>query len=320
MVPLEFSPTVTVSELVALHPLRKMPHSTSTQANLKTVRTRNRDSPRLRCLVALVCPSLSLDPTKGGDVKDNNVRIFFAELIGTMVLVLGGCGTAVLATGGFPLKDAPGGLSVGILGVAIAFGLTLLVMAYAIGPISGCHINPAVTLGMVIAKKTTVVMLPVYWVAQIVGGIIGALFIKIIASGVTDWKMGNKAGAFATNGYGIHSPGRFSLAAVGVTEVVLTMLLVLVVIHTTRKDFAIGFGGIAVGLTLTLVHLISIPVDNTSVNPARSFAVAIFKGGFALDQIWAFIVFPLIGAIIAALIAIFVFNEPKKVASSAATS
>lgn len=251
-------------------------------------------------------------------MKDNNVKIFIAELIGTMVLVLGGCGTAVLATGGFPLKDSPAGLTVGVLGVAIAFGLSLLIMAYAIGPISGCHINPAVTLGMVLAKKTKGAMLPVYWVAQIVGGILGALIIKIIASGVNNWKMGSSAGAFATNGYGIHSPGRFPLASVAVAEVVLTALFVLVVIHTTRKDFAVGFGGIAAGLMLTLVHLISIPVDNTSVNPARSFAVAIFKGSFALDQVWAFVVFPLIGGVIAAIIAVYVFNEPKKVVTAPA--
>lgn len=249
-------------------------------------------------------------------MKDNNVKIFLAELIGTMVLVLGGCGTAVLATGGFPLDADGAGLSVGVLGVAIAFGLTVLVMAYAIGPISGCHINPAVTLGLVIAGKVKAGMIPVYWAAQIVGGIIGALIIKVVASGAKGWKMpGNDvAGAFATNGYGKLSPGGFSLGAVAVTEIVLTTLFVLVVIHTTRKDFAAGFGGIAAGLMLTLVHLISIPVSNTSVNPARSFGVALFKGGDALSQqVWAFFVFPLIGAIIAGLIAVYVFTEPKKV-------
>ena len=253
-------------------------------------------------------------------MKDNNVKIFIAELIGTMVLVLGGCGTAVLATGGFPIDADNGvGLSVGVLGVALAFGLTVLVMAYAIGPISGCHINPAVTLGMVIAKKTQASMLPIYWAAQIVGGIAGALVIKIIASGVKGWKMPSGAGAFATNGYGKLSPGGFSLGAVAVAEVILTALFVLVVIHTTRKDFAPGFGGIAAGLMLTLVHLISIPVSNTSVNPARSFGVALFKGGDALSsQVWAFFVFPFIGAIIAALIATYVLTEDKKVTSSAA--
>ena len=248
-------------------------------------------------------------------MKDDNVKIFIAELIGTMVLVLGGCGTAVLATGGFPL-DGENNASVGILGVSIAFGLTVLVMAYAIGPISGCHINPAVTLGLVIAKKVRAGMIPIYWVAQIVGGIIGAIIIKIIASGVPGWKMpGNRvAGGFATNGYAKLSPGGFSLGAVAIAEIILTALFVLVVIHTTRKDFAVGFGGIAAGLMLTLVHLISIPVSNTSVNPARSFGVALIKGGDALSsQVWAFIVFPLVGAVIAGLLATYVFTEPKKI-------
>ena len=252
-------------------------------------------------------------------MKDNNVKIFIAEFIGTMVLVLGGCGTAVLATGAFPVDEAPDGLSVEVLGVAIAFGLTVLCMAYAIGPISGCHINPAVTLGMVIAKKTKAGMIPIYWTAQIAGGIIGALFIKIIASGAPNWKMpGEVAGGFATNGFDKLSPGGFSLGAVATAEILLTALFVLVVIHTTRKDFAPGFGGIAAGLMLTLVHLISIPVSNTSVNPARSFGVAIIKGGDALSsQVWAFIVFPLIGSIIAGLIAIYVFTEAKKVETKA---
>lgn len=270
--------------------------------------------PRFRCQNALSFDPLSIGLTKGDDMKDNNVKIFVAEFIGTMVLVLGGCGTAVLATGAFP-TDADGtGLSVGVLGVALAFGLTVLCMAYAIGPISGCHINPAVTLGMVVAKKTKAAMIPIYWAAQIAGGIIGALFIKIIASGAPGWKMpGNVAGGFATNGFGKLSPGGFSLGAVGFTELLLTALFVLVVVHTTRKDHAPGFGGIAAGLMLTLVHLISIPVSNTSVNPARSFGVAIIKGGDSIGQVWAFFVFPLIGAIVAGIIAIYVLSEPKKV-------
>ena len=244
----------------------------------------------------------------GGDVKDNNVRIFVAELIGTMVLVLGGCGTAVLATGAF--ND---GLNVGALGVAIAFGLTVLVMAYAIGSISGCHINPAVTLGLVLAKKVKLSALPIYWVAQVVGGIVGGLIIKIIVSGNSDWKKpGNDvAGAFATNGFDKLSPGGFSLGAVALTEIVLTAIFVLVVIHTTWKSFPEGFGGITAGLTLTLVHLISIPVSNTSVNPARSLGVALFQGGDQLGQVWAFIVFPLIGAIVAGIITLFVLPEDK---------
>lgn len=243
-------------------------------------------------------------------MKDNNVRIFVAELIGTMVLVLGGCGTAVLA-GKAITEDAP---AVGALGVAIAFGLSVLVMAYAIGSISGCHINPAITLGLVLSGKVKAGLLPIYWVAQVVGAIVGALIIKIVASGNPDFKMGGNdaAGAFATNGYGKLSPGGFSLGSVAVIEIVLTMILVLVVIHTTWKSFPAGFGGIAVGLLVTLIHLISIPVSNTSVNPARSVGVALFQGGDQLGQVWAFIVFPLVGAILAALISLFLLPEDKK--------
>lgn len=230
-----------------------------------------------------------------------------------MVLVLGGCGTAILATGAFP-TDGDGSLNVGILGVSFAFGLSLLVMAYAIGSISGCHINPAVTLGLVIAKKTKTSLLPVYWAAQAAGAIVGAILIKIIAGGVKDWNIKNST--FATNGFGDHSPGGFPLSSVAVAEVLFTAIFVLIVIHTTRKDFPIGFGGITAGLALTLIHLISIPVSNTSVNPARSLGVALMKGGDPLSQLWAFWVFPLIGAILAALIAIFLLPEDKKAASA----
>lgn len=243
-------------------------------------------------------------------MKDNTVKIFVAEIIGTMVLVLGGCGTAILATGAFP-TDGDGALDVGTLGVSFAFGLSVLVMAYAIGSISGCHINPAVTLGLVIAKKTRATLLPVYWVAQAVGAILGALFIKIIASGVKDWSIDDSG--FATNGFDKLSPGGFSLGAVGLAEILFTAIFVLVVIHTTRKDFPVGFGGITAGLTITLIHLITIPVSNTSVNPARSLGVALMKGGDPLGQLWAFWVFPLVGAIIAAIIALYVLPEDKKV-------
>lgn len=255
----------------------------------------------------IVFTSRAVELEKGDDVKDDNVKIFIAELIGTMVLVLGGCGTAVLATS----SANNGALSVGTLGVSLAFGLSVLVMAYAIGPISGCHINPAVTLGLVIAKKTRAAAIPIYWIAQLTGAIIGALIIKLIASGVKTFDISKVS--FATNGYGAHSPGKYSLSAVGISEIVFTMVFVLVVIHTTRKDFSAGFAGLTAGLTITLIHLVSIPVSNTSVNPARSFGVAIFKGDYALDQYWAFAVFPLIGAIIAAIIGAYVFSETKKV-------
>lgn len=243
-------------------------------------------------------------------MKDNKVKIFVAEAIGTMVLVLGGVGTAVLATGAFPVGSEEG-LNVGVLGVAFAFGLSLLVMAYTIGSISGCHINPAVTLGLVIAKKCRGSLLPLYWAAQVTGAVIGALFIKVIAGGAKGFDIGETS--FATNGYGSLSPGGFSLGAVALAEILFTAIFVLVVIQTTRKGFPSGFGPISAGLALTLVHLISIPVSNTSVNPARSFGPALIKEGSALnDQLWAFVLFPLIGAIIAGLIALFVLPEDKK--------
>lgn len=298
-----------------MHPLKNISEQIRIEIILTIFKSKVRKGPSFKRLFELSCVSLSIGLTKGDDVKDNNVKIFIAEFIGTMVLVFGGCGTAVLATGGFPVDADGAGLSVGVLGVALAFGLTLLCMAYAIGPISGCHINPAVTLGLVVAKKVKAGMMPIYWSAQVTGGIVGALFIKIIASGAANWKMpGEVAGGFATNGFGKLSPGGFSLGAVITSEILLTALFVLVVIHTTRKDFASGFGGITAGLMLTLVHLISIPVSNTSVNPARSFGVAIIKGGDALSsQVWVFILFPLIGAAIAGIIAHYVLTEPKKV-------
>jgi len=285
-------------------------------ATLKNARSRVQTVlikyPLLSFIITLMFKTLSL-MSLGGDVKDNNVRIFVAELIGTMVLVLGGCGTAILATGAF--ND---GLNVGALGVSIAFGLSVLIMAYAIGSISGCHINPAVTLGLVLAKKVKASLLPIYWVAQVAGGIVGALIIKIIVSGNKDFRMdaGDVPGAFATNGFDELSPGGFSLGAVAVAEIVLTAIFVLVVIHTTWKAFPAGFGGLTAGLTITLIHLISIPVSNTSVNPARSLGVALFQGKDQLNQVWAFIVFPLVGAIIAAVISLFLLPEDKSVATA----
>jgi len=218
--------------------------------------------------------------------------IIFAELIGTFVLVLGGCGTAVLA-----------GKNVGYLGVSIAFGLTLLVMAYAIGGISGCHINPAVTLGLVIAKKCKAEDAGWYVLGQIVGAILagGVLFaIAVSQTGATASSV--RATGFASNGFGAHSPELYKLVAAILVEVVLTALLVFVVASTFHKNFPGGFGGVAVGLSLTLIHLISIPVDNTSVNPARSIGVAVFTGGWALSQLWVFIIFPLVGGALGALV------------------
>jgi aquaporin Z len=220
--------------------------------------------------------------------------ILFAELIGTFVLVLGGCGTAVLAGSA---------TFVGTLGVALAFGLTLLVMAYAIGGISGCHINPAVTLGLILAKKCKTEDAPYYVIGQIVGGILaGAVIFGIAVSRAGATASSVRVGGFASNGYGAHSPDLYKLVAAILVELVLTALLVFVVCSTFHKSFPGGFGGLAVGLTLTLIHLISIPVDNTSVNPARSIGVAVFEGGWALKQLWVFIIFPLIGGAIGALV------------------
>jgi aquaporin Z len=222
------------------------------------------------------------------------VRIFVAELIGTMVLIVGGPGTAILATGGF--FDSG---SVEVLGVSLAFGLALLAMAYAIGSVSGCHINPAVTIGLWLHKKIDTALVPVYVVAQLVGATIGALLIWAIAAGAPG-DFDPSPQNFAVNGWANLSPGGFDFTAMVATEILMTAILVFVVLSTTHRAFTPAAGGLAVGLTLTLLHLISIPVDNTSVNPARSFGVAIFAGGDALEQLWAFFVFPVIGAVVGA--------------------
>ena len=215
-----------------------------------------------------------------------------AEVFGTFWLVFGGCGSAVLAAG-FPT------LGIGFVGVSFAFGLTLLTMVYAIGPISGCHINPAVTLGLFAAKRFPAKEILPYWGAQIVGGAIGGGILYAIASGKTGFDV--HAG-FASNGYGIHSPGGFSMLSAIVAEIVLTFMFLFVILGSTERRAPGGFAGIAIGLALTLIHLISIPVDNTSVNPARSLGVAIFAGGDYLGQVWLFLVMPLIGAAVAGFV------------------
>ncbi len=225
----------------------------------------------------------------------HRVRIFVAEAIGTAVLLIGGPGTAILATGGF-FKTG----SVGVLGVSFAFGLSLLAMAYAIGNVSGCHINPAVTIGLWMSRKLDAALVPVYVVAQLVGAAVGGLVIWLVATGGPG-NFDPSTDNFAVNGWANLSPGGFGFGAMIVTELVMTAILVFVVLSTTHRAFTPAAGGLAVGLTLTLIHLISIPVDNTSVNPARSFGVAIFAGGDALQQLWAFIVFPVVGAILGAL-------------------
>jgi len=237
---------------------------------------------------------------------NDNIRIPIAEALGTTVLVIGGPGTAIFATGGFNQ-----GLDVGALGVSIAFGFSLLCMAYLIGRISGCHINPAVTIGMIIAKKIDVAKSAPYFIGQFAGGIIGAGIIALVLSGTDGYLSQAQDAGFASNGFGEHSPGGFDLLSVAIFEIVVTAIFVLIVLGTTStKGVPTGFGPIAAGLGLTLVHLISIPVSNTSVNPARSFATAVFQGDWALGQVWAFIVFPAIGAALAGALWMIV-GEPE---------
>jgi aquaporin Z len=205
---------------------------------------------------------------------------------------LGGCGSAVLAAG---IPE----LGIGYMGVSLAFGLTVLTMAYTVGHISGGHFNPAVSLGLAVAGRFSWSELPMYWVAQVLGGVAGAAVLYVIASGgAADWT----AGGFASNGYGALSPHGYSLTAVLVAEVVLTAFFLIIILGATSKGAPAGFAPIAIGLGLTLIHLISIPVSNTSVNPARSLAAAIFADTGALGQVWAFWVAPLVGAAIGAII------------------
>jgi aquaporin Z len=215
-----------------------------------------------------------------------------AEFIGTFWLVLGGCGSAVLAAG-FPE------LGIGFAGVALAFGLTVLTMAFAIGHISGCHLNPAVSLGLAVAGRFRFSELPAYVIAQVLGAILAAAVLAYIAGGAPGFDI---AGGLASNGYGDHSPGGYSMQAGFVTEVVLTLMFLFVILGATDKRAPAGFAPIAIGLCLTLIHLISIPVTNTSVNPARSTGPALLVGDWALAQLWMFWVAPLIGAAIAGVV------------------
>ena len=229
---------------------------------------------------------------------NQDLRIGLAEALGTAVLVFGGAGTAIFATGGFGET-----LSVGILGVSLAFGLTLLTMAYLIGRISGCHINPAVTIGMLATRKLAPAKSAPYFIGQFAGGIIGAGLIALILVGTEGFLGQAQEAGFAANGYGAHSPGGFDLLSVAVIEVVATAVFVLIVLGTTNEHgVPKGFGPIAAGLGLALVHMISIPVSNTSVNPARSLGTAIFQGDWALGQVWAFLLFPALGALLAGAI------------------
>ena len=225
----------------------------------------------------------------------------YAEFIGTFWLVLGGCGSAVLAAA-FP------NVGIGLLGVSLAFGLTLLTMAFAIGPISGCHINPAVTIGLWAGGRFAGKDVVPYIVAQVIGGIVAAFVLYIIASGKAGFSL---SGGLAANGYGAHSPGGYSLLACIVSEVVMTFMFLTVILGATDARAPVGFAGIPIGLSLTLIHLISIPVTNTSVNPARSTGPAVFVGGWALDQLWLFWVAPIAGALLAGFVYRMVFAEAK---------
>ncbi|RJG43595.1 aquaporin Z [Mesorhizobium sp. DCY119] len=215
----------------------------------------------------------------------------FAEFLGTFWLVFGGCGSAVLAAA-FPQ------FGIGFLGVAFAFGLTVLTMAYAVGGISGGHFNPAVSVGLTVAGRLPAKDLVPYVIAQVIGAIVASAILYFIASGKADFSL---SGGFASNGYGEHSPGGYSMGAALVIEIVLTFMFLMIILGVTTKRVPAGFAPIAIGLALTLIHLISIPVTNTSVNPARSTGPALFVGGWALQQLWLFWVAPIVGAILAGI-------------------
>ena len=220
-----------------------------------------------------------------------NVRMV-AEFIGTFWLVLGGCGSAVLAAA-FP------NVGIGLLGVSVAFGLTVLTMAYAIGHISGCHLNPAVTLGLMAGGRFKASEVLPYWIAQVLGAVAAAALLYLIASGKPGFDL---AGGLASNGYAEHSPGHYSMGSVFLTEVVMTMMFLVIILGATHPRAPAGFAPIAIGLGLTLIHLISIPVTNTSVNPARSTGPALIVGSWALQQLWLFWIAPLTGAALAGIV------------------
>jgi aquaporin Z len=223
-----------------------------------------------------------------------------AEFFGTFWLVLGGCGAAVFAAG-FPT------LGIGFAGVALAFGLTVLTMVYAVGHISGGHFNPAVSVGLAVAGRFSWGELIPYVIAQVVGAIAGAIIIYLIASGNPEFSLAN---GFASNGYGEHSPGKYPMISALIAEIVLTAFFLIVILGATGRRAPAGFAGLAIGLTLTLIHLISIPIDNTSVNPARSTSQAIFVGGWAMAQLWLFWVGPIIGGALGGIIHKALLSHP----------
>ena len=230
-----------------------------------------------------------------------------AEFVGTFLLVFGGCGAAIFAAS----PDEKSSVGIGFLGVALAFGLTVLAGVYAFGVISGGHFNPAVTLGAALAKRVEWKALPAYWIVQVIGGLVAGGLLYFIARGRPDF---NATGNMAANGYGAHSPYGYSLAAVAVTEILLTFIFLLVILGATDDRAPKGFAGLAIGLTLTLIHLISIPISNTSVNPARSTGVAFFNADGAPAQLWVFWLAPLVGAAIAGVAYPLLFGRGEELA------
>jgi aquaporin Z len=235
------------------------------------------------------------------------MRVYSAEFVGTFWLVLGGCGSAVL-TAAFP------DVGIGLLGVALAFGLTVLTMAFAIGHISGCHLNPAVSIGLWAGGRFPAQKLGPYIVAQVLGAVVAGGVLFLIASGKAGFDV---SAGFASNGYGVHSPGGYSLPAALVTEIVMTMMFLVIILGATDKRAPQGLAPLAIGLGLTLIHLISIPVTNTSVNPARSTGVAIYVGGWAVAQLWLFWIAPIVGAVLGAAVYRFIAGEERSSSSSA---
>lgn len=228
------------------------------------------------------------------------MKKFAAEFIGTSWLVLGGCGSAVLAA-------SFAEVGIGLIGVCLAFGLTVLTMAYAVGGVSGGHFNPAVSIGLAAAGRFEWKALPGYILAQVLGGLFGAFVLYMIATGKSDFSA--TASGFASNGYGEHSPGNYSMLAALIAEFILTAFFLIVILGATSKRVPSGFAPVAIGLSLTLIHLISIPVTNTSVNPARSTGVAVFAASWALEQLWLFWVAPIAGAIMGALLYQYVLSD-----------
>ena len=252
-----------------------------------------------------ICDLSAPVPVEHALAKGRGIEVdtkkYLAEAIGTFWLTLGGCGSAVIASA-FPE------VGIGLLGVAFAFGLTVLTMAYAIGHVSGCHLNPAVTVGLTAGGRFPASQIGPYVVAQIVGAVVGATVLYLIASGAPGF---DAAKGFAANGYGAHSPGHYSLFSCFVTELIMTMMFLFIIMGSTHGKAPVGFAALAIGLGLTLIHLISIPVTNTSVNPARSIGPALFAGGWAIGQLWLFIVAPLAGGALGGILYRWVSDQPS---------